>query len=136
MRVAEDLPEIAVDVVQIDRVLTNLIENAIKFSPPATPIVVSAIGGHDNVRVTVTDSGSGVLKDEEKAIFEPFQKGAHHQGGTGLGLAIARAIVSAHGGSIWVSSVPSGGAAFTFELPGGSHEQGEVAADEAARSGR
>ena len=117
VRVAEDLPELSLDVVQIDRVLTNLIENAMKFSPSNTPIVVSAIGSSTNVRVTVTDSGPGVPKDDERAIFEPFQKGAAEGSGTGLGLAIARAIVSAHGGSIWVGRAPSGGASFTFELP-------------------
>ena len=119
VRVAEDLPEVALDVVQIDRVLTNLIENAMKFSPSTTPIVVSAIGSPTNVRVTVTDSGPGVPKEEERAIFEPFQKGAGDGAGTGLGLAIASAIVSAHGGSIWVARAPRGGASFTFELPCG-----------------
>lgn len=133
MRVAEDLPEVSLDVVQIDRVLTNLIENAMKFSPSNTPIVVSAIGSATNVRVTVTDSGPGVPKDDERTIFEPFQKGATEGSGTGLGLAIARAIVSAHGGSIWVGRAPSGGASFTFELPCGADRE---VTDQPAGTGR
>ena len=133
VRVAEDLPEVALDVVQIDRVLTNLIENAMKFSPSTAPIVVSAIGSETNVRVTVTDAGPGVPKDEERVIFEPFQKGSGDGSGTGLGLAIARAIVSAHGGSIWVARAPRGGAAFTFELP---RDVEREVTDQPAGSGR
>ena len=116
VRIPDDLPDAPMDVVQIDQVLTNLIENAMKFSPSDTPVVVSAVGDADNVRITVADSGPGVPKEDQELIFEPFHKGSPDKPGTGLGLAIARAIVTAHGGALWVSRSPAGGAAFTFEL--------------------
>ena len=116
VRVADDLPDVPMDVVQIDQVLTNLLENAAKFSPSGE-LEVSAVGGPENVRVTVSDRGPGVPKGQEDLIFEPFHKGDGDQTGSGLGLAIARAIVTAHGGRIWVGRPPRGGAAFTFELP-------------------
>ncbi len=117
IRLKDHLPEVAMDVVQIDQVLTNLIENAIKFSPPRTPISLSSVGHADGVRVTVADRGSGVRVEDRERIFEPFERGATNTSGTGLGLAIARAIVTAHGGSMWVTDNPAGGAVFTFELP-------------------
>lgn len=117
IRVRDDLPEIAMDVVQIDQVLTNLIENAIKFSPPHTAIYLSGVGHADGIRVTVADRGSGVRVEDRERIFEPFERGASGTSGTGLGLAIAKAIVTAHGGAMWVADNPAGGAVFTFELP-------------------
>ena len=117
MRVGEDVQEVPIDVVQIDQVLTNLIENAIKFTPPSTPISLVAIGGADCVRVTVSDRGPGILLEDRERIFEPFERGGGSAPGSGLGLAISNAIVVAHGGRMWVSENPQGGAAFTFELP-------------------
>lgn len=117
IRVGEDIPEIPMDVVQIDQVLTNLIENAVKFTPPGSPISLTAVGGREVVRVTVSDQGSGVPKDRRELVFEPFERGAERGAGTGLGLAICDAIVNAHGGRMWVSDGLRGGAAFTFELP-------------------
>ena len=117
IRVGEDVPEVPMDVVQMDQVLTNLIENAIKFTPPGGPISLVAVGNDDGVRVTVSDKGPGVPKEDRRRILEPFERGENPGSGTGLGLAICSAIVAAHGGRIWVSDNPSGGAAFTFELP-------------------
>jgi two-component system sensor histidine kinase KdpD len=114
------------DVVQIDQVLTNLIENAIKFSPPGSPISLSAVGSDQAVRVTVADRGPGIPKEDRVRIFEPFERADESGTGTGLGLAISNAIVVAHGGRMWISDNPSGGAAFTFELPGGREESQEV----------
>ncbi|MGH2731251.1 MAG: sensor histidine kinase [Actinomycetota bacterium] len=113
----DELPDVSMDVVQIDQVLTNLIENAAKFSPPNSLISLSAVGHPGGVRVTVADRGSGIPKEDHARIFEPFERGRGQASGTGLGLAIARAIVLAHGGRIWVGDTPRGGAAFTFELP-------------------
>jgi two-component system sensor histidine kinase KdpD len=115
--VRDDLPDVSMDVVQIDQVLTNLIENAAKFSPQNSLISLSAVGHPGGVRVTVADRGPGIPKEDHARIFEPFEKGRGQASGTGLGLAIARAIVLAHGGRIWVGDAPRGGAAFTFELP-------------------
>jgi two-component system, OmpR family, sensor histidine kinase KdpD len=117
MRLSEDMPEVPMDVVQIDQVLTNLIENAIKFTPPGSPISLTAVGGSDSVRVTVSDRGPGIAKEDRFRIFEPFERSDSSKSGTGLGLAICHAIVAAHGGHMWVSDNPQGGAAFTFELP-------------------
>jgi two-component system sensor histidine kinase KdpD len=115
--VKDDLPDVPIDVVQIDQVLTNLIENAAKFSPPQSLISLSAVGHPGGVRVTVADRGPGIRKEDHARIFEPFERGRGQAAGTGLGLAIARAIVLAHGGRIWVGDAPRGGAVFTFELP-------------------
>lgn len=119
IRVAEDVPEVPMDVVQIDQVLTNLVENAIKFTPSGTPISLQAVGNSETVRVTVFDRGPGIPKDDRARIFEPFERGDGSASGTGLGLTISGAIIAAHGGRMWVSDNPQGGAAFTFELPCG-----------------
>jgi len=120
IRVADDVPEVPMDVVQIDQVLTNLIENAIKFTPSGSPITLAAVGSASVVRVTVSDRGPGIPKEDRVRIFEPFERGGTSTSGTGLGLAISNAIVVAHAGRMWVSDNPQGGAAFTFELPCGA----------------
>lgn len=120
IRVADDVPEVPMDVVQIDQVLTNLIENAVKFTPAGSPIALSAVGSKEVVRVSIADRGPGIPKEDRVRIFEPFERGAASASGTGLGLAISNAIVVAHGGRMWISDNPQGGAAFTFELPCGS----------------
>ncbi len=117
IRVGDEVPEVPMDVVQIDQVLTNLIENALKFTPRGSPISLLAVGGQHALRVTVADRGSGIAKEDRARILEPFERGDHSDSGTGLGLAICNAIVVAHGGRMWISDNPQGGAAFTFELP-------------------
>jgi two-component system sensor histidine kinase KdpD len=114
----DDLPEIPMDVIQIDQVLTNLLENAAKFSAPGSEITVYAARWQDVVSVRVTDRGPGVPPEELEQVFEPFYRADGDSGpGAGLGLAIARAIVEAHGGRIWIEGAPGGGAAVLFELP-------------------
>lgn len=117
LRVADDVPDVPMDVVQIDQVVTNLLENAAKFTPPLTPVSLVAVGAGGRVRVTVADGGPGVPKNDRRRVFEPFVRGSTTTSGTGLGLAVSEAIVRAHGGRMWVSQSPTGGAAFTFELP-------------------
>lgn len=112
-----DLPEMLIDVVQIDQVLTNLLENAVKFSPPGTPIQITAGGGAELIRVTVSDKGPGIPLPDRERVFQAFERGEGEVAGTGLGLAIARAAVVAHGGRMWAQDGPTGGAALTFELP-------------------
>ena len=126
IRVGDDVPEVPMDVVQIDQVLTNLLENAVKFTPSGSPISLSAIGSAEVVRVVVSDRGSGIRKEQRGRIFEPFERAGESTSGTGLGLAVANAIVVAHGGRMWVSDNPAGGAAFTFELPCGPPVTEEV----------
>ncbi|HEV2757685.1 MAG TPA: ATP-binding protein [Actinomycetota bacterium] len=126
IRVGDDIPEIPMDVVQMDQVLTNLIENAIKFSPAGTPISLAAVGGAGTVRITVSDSGPGIPKEDRVRIFEPFERGSTRSAGTGLGLTICAAIVAAHDGRMWAAESPGGGAAFTLELPCATSSSEEV----------
>jgi two-component system, OmpR family, sensor histidine kinase KdpD len=115
-----DVPEIRADAVQLDQVLTNLIENAVRFSPAGGEVTVFLAPWRSGVQVRVTDGGPGVPPDERERVFEPFyRRDDGHRTGSGLGLAIARAIVVAHGGRIWIEGVPAGGAAVVFELPSG-----------------
>lgn len=114
-----DLPEVMLDPVQIDQVLTNVLENAVRFSPAGGDLLVSIAAWRDGVQVRVTDQGPGIPVEERERVFEPFYRGdaGSGGGGSGLGLAISRAIVLAHGGRIRIEGSPSGGTALVFELP-------------------
>jgi len=114
-----DLPDAPMDPVQIDQVLSNLLENAVRFSPPGGEILISAALWHGSVQVRLADQGPGIPVDERQRVFEAFHRREPEGGrsGSGLGLAIARAIVLAHGGRIWIEGSPSGGTAVVFELP-------------------
>jgi two-component system, OmpR family, sensor histidine kinase KdpD len=116
----DDVPEIRADPVQVDQVLTNLIENAARFSPAGGEVTVVVAPWRSGVEVRVADEGPGVPPEERERVFEPFyRRDDGHRTGSGLGLAIARAIVVAHGGRIWIEGMPVGGAAVVFELPSG-----------------
>lgn len=118
LRLREDLPDIPIDVVQIDQVLTNLLENAVKFSPPSAPIAVSAARWRDAVEVRVADRGIGIPAEDRERVFEPFVRADHETTtGSGLGLSISRAIVESHGGRIWIEGTPGGGTTVVVELP-------------------
>jgi two-component system sensor histidine kinase KdpD len=118
VEIKEDVPDIPMDVMQIDQVVTNLIENAVKFSFPGSPISVSASGWNGGVRVRVANLGERIKRDDRERLFEAFVRGEGQTvGGTGLGLAIAKAIVVGHGGRIWIDDAPAGGTAVAFELP-------------------
>jgi signal transduction histidine kinase len=109
---------------RIDQVLTNLIENAIKYSPDGGPITVSAERRGGEVEVRVADTGIGIPAEHRENVFERFYQadddaGRRRFGGLGLGLYISRAIVDAHGGRIWVaanSEAPTG-SVFGFRIP-------------------
>ncbi|HMD74370.1 MAG TPA: sensor histidine kinase KdpD [Steroidobacteraceae bacterium] len=113
-----ELPPVYVDPTLVTRVLVNLIENAIKHTPPSTRITVSAGLDSSAMRVVVDDNGPGLPPDPER-LFAKFQRGREdpNTGGAGLGLALCRAIVNAHGGHISAMQRPGGGARFTFTLP-------------------
>ncbi|MFL2651847.1 MAG: sensor histidine kinase [Anaerolineales bacterium] len=106
------------DADQVQRVLSNIFHNAIKFTPSDGSVIVSAIAEDECVRIEIQDSGPGIHPDDLPRIFERFfradrtRKGA----GTGLGLAIANHIVQAHGGSIWAENAPETGAIISFTL--------------------
>jgi two-component system sensor histidine kinase KdpD len=119
LAIRADLPEVFVDPVQIDQVLTNLLENAALHSPAGGEVSISAAPFRDMVQVRVADRGPGIAAEERERVFEAFYRGdaAPERPGSGLGLAIARAVVVAHGGKIWVEGAPGGGAVVVFELP-------------------
>ena len=101
--------------------LTNLVANAVKFSPTGATVEVGARRDGDEVIFRVRDHGRGIPADRLEAIFEPFQQAdvtdARERSGTGLGLSIAREIVERQGGRIWVDSIPGVGSTFAFALP-------------------
>ena len=116
----DPLPRIRGDRDRIRQILVNLLENAIKYSPPDGLVVLRAYADDGRVRVDVRDDGPGIAAEDQRVIFEKFGRvtrdGAGRPG-TGLGLFIARSIAEAHGGSLEVSSVPQHGATFTLALP-------------------
>ena len=120
-RVAHELPLICFDAVLIERVLCNLLENAAKYTPPGSHIVLAAAVNGRLLAVTVADDGPGLPNGMEDAIFEKFTRGERESAkpGVGLGLAICRAIVEAHGGTIRARSAGSG-AEFIFTIPLGT----------------
>lgn len=119
--VPDDLPMAPLDGVLIEQVLVNLLDNAIKHTPPGTPVEISATAAGDQVILAVADRGQGLPEEEKERVFEKFYRirkpGVKAQAGTGLGLAICQAIVAAHGGRIWAENRAEGGARFCFALP-------------------
>lgn len=118
--VPEDLPLVMADVNHVERVLSNLIENAAKYSPAGTPIEVALATHPTGVIFSVQDHGSGLTADEHRHLFERFYRSPrvkHRTPGTGLGLAICKEIIQAHGGKIWAESVEGEGSTFHFTLP-------------------
>lgn len=127
VEIAEDPLEAPMDHAGIERVVMNLVENALKYSPPGSPITISAkrSGSPETLEVRVRDQGVGIPPQEREAIFDrfyrikqplPWQKGQLPLG-TGLGLAICAGIVREHGGQIWVESNDGPGSTFVFILP-------------------
>jgi signal transduction histidine kinase len=106
---------------RILQVLANLLSNAIKFTPPGGKISLQVEPVGQDVRFSVTDTGSGVPSDQLQAVFERFwQARSADRRGLGLGLFIAKGIVEAHGGRIWAESQLGKGSTFSFTLPGAS----------------
>jgi two-component system sensor histidine kinase KdpD len=115
-------PEIAVEMdgERVEEVLVQLLENAAKYSPPESPIRVTAEFKGQNLEVSVSDQGIGIDDMEQALIFDKFYRGKNQRyrvQGTGMGLAIARAIIEAHGGRIGVTSQLHRGSVFSFFLP-------------------
>jgi two-component system, NtrC family, sensor histidine kinase KinB len=113
-----DLPPVAVDRGQIERVIANLVTNAIRATPAGGAITVTAAPRNDAVAISVADTGSGIPREFLSTIFEPFVQVPHaSRGGAGLGLTISRRIVEGHGGRLSVQSEPGRGSTFTFTVP-------------------
>jgi two-component system sensor histidine kinase KdpD len=130
--IAADLPLVEFDAVLVERVLCNLLENAAKYTPAGSHIEIGAAltsisGGRSAMRLWIEDDGPGLPKGKEIEIFEKFARGEKESAtpGVGLGLAICRAIVEAHGGTIWAENRKDGehGARFSFTLPCGTPPQ-------------
>jgi two-component system sensor histidine kinase KdpD len=118
--VPDTLPPVLLDYVEIDQVLSNLLENALKYTPPGTPIRLAAHAADDVMTVEVADAGPGIPPAALPRLFDKFYRvasGPGHPRGTGLGLAVAKGLVEAHGGRLQVESAPSQGTRFRFTLP-------------------
>lgn len=114
-----DLPLVQGDAVMLERVLVNLLDNAIKYTPPGTPLGITVRTQGDALEVAVWDEGPGLPPGQERIIFDRFTRGQRESAitGVGLGLAICQAIIDAHGGRIRAENRPAGGARFVFTLP-------------------
>jgi signal transduction histidine kinase len=117
------------DYVQMQQVLTNLLENAARYTPADSPITVGARCADGGLEMWVVDHGPGVPEDLRERVFDRFYRLEHHETekhGTGMGLAISRGLVEAHGGRLWVCETPGGGATFRLSIPVASSEQPSV----------
>ncbi|MFC8277401.1 ATP-binding protein [Streptomyces sp. NPDC057271] len=116
--IPETLPMVEVDKGLLERVVANIVENAVKYSPERVPVVVSASALGDRVELRVVDRGPGVPDESKEGIFEPFQRfgDAPRGSGVGLGLAVARGFVEAMGGTITAEDTPGGGLTMTITL--------------------
>ncbi len=111
------MPVIKADSILIGRVITNLLDNAIKYTPPGGLVTISLLERDDDLLVEIKDTGVGIPEIHLPYIFDAFYRGIRDSKGSGLGLSIARTILEAHGGKIWVESVPQKGSTFSFTLP-------------------
>jgi two-component system sensor histidine kinase KdpD len=119
----DDLLVVNLDYLEIDQVLTNLIENAVRYTPAGSPIDVSARREGQQVKFSVADRGPGIPSTDVERVFDKFyrvQQGQHaasYPMGTGLGLAVCKGLVEAHGGRIWAELREGGGLIVNVELP-------------------
>ncbi|WP_428827108.1 two-component system sensor histidine kinase KdpD [Azonexus sp. IMCC34842] len=121
----ESLPLVNIDSVLMERVIYNLLENTVKYTPPGSEVEIGARATERSIDIWVDDNGPGLPEGKEEMIFKKFERGQPEgtTRGVGLGLAICRAIVEAHGGEIHAENRPQGGARFVFSLPKGTPPQ-------------
>jgi PAS domain S-box-containing protein len=118
LQIDSALPKVMADPERIQQALSNLVGNAIKFSPPRSRISIVARKDDNEVIVSVIDNGSGIAAEHLPRVFDRWwQSSRTNRQGAGLGLAIAKGIVEAHGGKIWIESSPGEGATASFTLP-------------------
>lgn len=126
---AADVPPVEFDYLQMDQVLTNLIENAVRYTPAGSPIDVSVERQGAQVVISVADRGPGIPTADLEHVFDKFyrvlpkQRDAKYPTGSGLGLAVCKGLVEAHGGRIWAKQREGGGAVFSVALPVGTPEK-------------
>jgi signal transduction histidine kinase len=119
--IPEDLPPLDADEERLHQVLFNLVDNAVRFTPPGGEVTIAADRRNGSVEISVADTGVGIPGEHLPRLFERFYRvdpaRSREDGGTGIGLAIARSVVEAHGGHIKAESVPGRGSVFSFDLP-------------------
>ena len=124
----DDLLVVDLDYLEIDQVLTNLLENAVRYTPAGSPIEMSAQREGEQVKISVADRGPGIPASDLERVFDKFyrvQKGQHPVGypmGTGLGLAVCKGLIEAHGGHIWAELREGGGLIVYVTLPTASEK--------------
>jgi two-component system sensor histidine kinase KdpD len=139
VEIPDDLPEVAVDPGILERVIANLIANALRYSPPGTPPVLTGSKLGDRVELRVIDRGPGIPEEHRDQMFVPFQRlgDTDNTTGVGLGLALSRGLTDAMGGSLEPEDTPGGGLTMALSLPAvpapvgpvpGSHERDASAA--------
>jgi len=119
-RLPDSLPIVVADEERFRQIVLNLLNNAIKFTPPGGKIVLKARLEGDNLVVEVQDTGVGISKEEQKLLFEPYRslESEHERlSGLGLGLSLSKKLVELHGGQIWVKSEKGKGSTFGFSIP-------------------
>jgi signal transduction histidine kinase len=124
-RMDEALPDVRCAPEHVERVLYNLLTNALRHTPSDGSVIVTARRHATELEVSVEDTGVGLSAEAQQQMFERFWRGdasrTRESGGAGLGLAIARGFVEAQGGRIWAENRPEGGARFAFTLPIAEH---------------
>lgn len=113
-------PILFADAVMIDRVIGNLINNALKFTESGGKVEVKVSGQNDTIEINICDTGIGIADDQLPNIFDPFYRVCSDHSGSGLGLAIAESIIRAHDGRISVKSSLGQGSTFTLSIPTGT----------------
>jgi two-component system sensor histidine kinase KdpD len=132
--IPDDLPPLEIDSLLIGQVVTNLLENAVNYTPAGSPIDVYALKEEKTMKISIADRGPGISPNDRMHIFDKFYRvltdisGSPSSSvhGSGLGLAICRALVEAHGGQIWVEARDGGGAVFHFTLPLNIREEAQI----------
>lgn len=123
IRVAVDPITVSIDAAKAERILENLISNAIRHTPDGTPISIRAVGQDGGVLIVVEDEGPGIPAELHEAVFEPFRQApgssSEHSPGVGVGLSLVRRFAELHGGRAWLEDREGGGSSFHVFLPGG-----------------
>lgn len=123
--IPDNIPLLRGDCVLLGQVMVNLVDNAVKYSPPGSGIEIRVGSSGDSLRVSVADHGPGIPEADLPRVFDKFFRIRRRTGnipGTGLGLSICRGLVEAHGGKIWAENASNGGAVISFTLPLGSNQ--------------
>ncbi len=126
--IPDDLPMVKVDYVLMEQVFINILDNAIKYSPPELPIKIDVEVQSSSLRVSVEDRGAGIPEADLERVFDKFYRVQQPNlvTGTGLGLSICKGIIEAHGGKIWAANLEKGGMAISFTIPFDNEGHGGV----------